>query len=44
MGELIESGRFSLRVAQTYPLAEVAEAHPVSEDGHVREKLGLLLD
>ena len=42
-GELIESGRFSLPVAQTFPLAEVAEAHRVSEQGHVRGKLVLLV-
>jgi hypothetical protein len=43
IGELIESGRFSLPVAQTFPLAEVAEAHRVSERGHVRGKLVLLV-
>jgi NADPH:quinone reductase-like Zn-dependent oxidoreductase len=43
IGALIESGRFSLPVAQTFPLAEVAEAHRVSEDGHVRGKLVLLV-
>ena len=43
IGELIESGRFSLMVAQTFPLAEVAEAHRVSEQGHVRGKLVLLV-
>jgi NADPH:quinone reductase-like Zn-dependent oxidoreductase len=43
IGELIESGRFSLLVAQTFPLAEVAEAHRVSEQGHVRGKLVLLV-
>ena len=43
IGELIESGRFSLPVAQTFPLAEIAEAHRVSEDGHVRGKLVLLI-
>jgi NADPH:quinone reductase-like Zn-dependent oxidoreductase len=43
IGELIESGRFSLPVGQTFPLAEVAEAHRVSEDGHVRGKLVLLV-
>jgi NADPH:quinone reductase-like Zn-dependent oxidoreductase len=43
IGELIESGRFSLPVAQTFPLAEVAEAHRVSEDGRVRGKLVLLV-
>jgi NADPH:quinone reductase-like Zn-dependent oxidoreductase len=42
IGELIESGGFSLPVAQTFPLAEVAEAHRVSEDGHVRGKLVLV--
>src|SRR5208337_3006394 len=35
--ELIE-----LPVAQTFPLAEIAEAHRVSEDGHVRGKLVLV--
>ena len=43
IGELIESGRFSLPVAQTFPLAEIADAHRVSEDGHVRGKLVLLV-
>jgi NADPH:quinone reductase-like Zn-dependent oxidoreductase len=41
VGALIESGRFSLPVAQTFPLAEVAAAHRVSQDGHVRGKLVL---
>jgi len=43
IGGLIEAGRFSLPVAQTFPLAEIAEAHRVSEDGHVRGKLVLLV-
>jgi NADPH:quinone reductase-like Zn-dependent oxidoreductase len=43
IGELIESGRFSRPVVQTFPLAEVAEAHRVSEDGHARGKLVLLV-
>jgi NADPH:quinone reductase-like Zn-dependent oxidoreductase len=43
IGELIESGRFSLPVAQTFPLAEIARAHRVSEDGHVRGKLVLVV-
>jgi NADPH:quinone reductase-like Zn-dependent oxidoreductase len=30
-------------VAQTFPLAEVAQAHRVSEQGHVRGKLVLLV-
>jgi NADPH:quinone reductase-like Zn-dependent oxidoreductase len=44
IGELIESGRFSVPVAQTFPLAQVAEAHRVSEGGHARGKLVLLVD
>ena len=41
--ELIESGRFSLPVAQTFPLAEIAVAHRVGEDGRVRGKLVLVV-
>jgi NADPH:quinone reductase-like Zn-dependent oxidoreductase len=37
------SGRFSLPVAQTFPLAQIAEAHRLSETGHVRGKLILVL-
>jgi len=44
IGELVESGRFSLPVAQTFPLAEIAQAHRVSEDGHMRGKLVLLIN
>jgi NADPH:quinone reductase-like Zn-dependent oxidoreductase len=44
IGELIESGRFSLPVAQTFPLAEVAQAHRVSEQGRVHGKLVLVAD
>jgi NADPH:quinone reductase-like Zn-dependent oxidoreductase len=43
IGELVESGRFTLPVVQAFPLAEVAEAHRVSERGHVRGKLVLLV-
>jgi NADPH:quinone reductase-like Zn-dependent oxidoreductase len=43
IGELIESGRFSLPVAQTFPLAEIAQAHRVSEDGRARGKLVLVI-
>jgi NADPH:quinone reductase-like Zn-dependent oxidoreductase len=43
IGELIESGRFSLPVAQTFPLTEIAEAHRVSENGHGRGKLVLVV-
>ncbi|MCX4917885.1 NADP-dependent oxidoreductase [Streptomyces sp. NBC_00687] len=41
IGELIESGRFTLPVAQTFPLAEVAEAHRAGERGGARGKLVL---
>ncbi|MGB9182757.1 MAG: zinc-binding dehydrogenase, partial [Solirubrobacteraceae bacterium] len=43
IAEPIEAGRFNLRVAQTFGLEEIAEAHRVSEDGHVRGKLVLLV-
>ncbi|GAA2629587.1 NADP-dependent oxidoreductase [Actinomadura fulvescens] len=43
IGELIESGRFLPPVTQTFPLAEVAEAHRAGERGHVRGKLVLLI-
>jgi NADPH:quinone reductase-like Zn-dependent oxidoreductase len=39
IGALIESGRFSLPVTQTFPLADIAQAHRVGEEGHVRGKL-----
>jgi NADPH:quinone reductase-like Zn-dependent oxidoreductase len=40
---LIESGRFSLAVAQTFGLEQIADAHRLSETGHVRGKLILVL-
>ncbi|MBO2448540.1 NADP-dependent oxidoreductase [Actinomadura barringtoniae] len=43
IGDLIESGRFSLPVAQTFPLAQIAEAHRLSEQGHARGKLVLVV-
>jgi NADPH:quinone reductase-like Zn-dependent oxidoreductase len=43
IAELIESGRFSLPVAQTFPLDQIAEAHRISEGGHVRGKLVLVV-
>jgi NADPH:quinone reductase-like Zn-dependent oxidoreductase len=43
IGGLIESGRFALPVGPTFPLAEVAEAHRVSEHGHPRGKIVLLV-
>ncbi|MGW5866438.1 NADP-dependent oxidoreductase [Streptomyces sp. NPDC055239] len=44
IGGLVEAGRFSLPVARTFPLAEVAQAHRVGEKGHVRGKLVLVVD
>ena len=44
IGALIESGRFSLPVAQTFALEDIGEAHRLSETGHVRGKLVLLVD
>jgi NADPH:quinone reductase-like Zn-dependent oxidoreductase len=43
VGPLIESGRFSLPVARSFPLEKIADAHALSEDGHVRGKLVLLV-
>ena len=44
IGELIESGRFALPATRTFPLAEVAEAHHVGENGQLRGKLVLVVD
>jgi NADPH:quinone reductase-like Zn-dependent oxidoreductase len=41
LGELIASGRFSVPAVRTFPLADIAEAHRVSEDGHASGKLVL---
>ncbi|GAB3422658.1 NADP-dependent oxidoreductase [Flindersiella endophytica] len=41
IGDLIESGRFSLPAVRTFPLTDVAEAHRAGERGHVRGKLVL---
>jgi NADPH:quinone reductase-like Zn-dependent oxidoreductase len=43
IGGLIESGSFALPVVQTFPLAEIAEAHRLGEDGNARGKLVLLV-
>lgn len=43
VGELIASGRFWLPVERTFPLAEIAGAHHVSEHGHVRGRLVLVI-
>ena len=42
IGELTESGRFTVHIGQTFPLADVAQAHRVGEAGSVRGKLVLL--
>ncbi|MBO0769432.1 MAG: NADP-dependent oxidoreductase [Solirubrobacterales bacterium] len=43
IGPLIDAGKFKLGVAQTFPLEQVAAAHALSETGHVRGKLILLV-
>jgi NADPH:quinone reductase-like Zn-dependent oxidoreductase len=42
VAELIAAGRFHLPVQQTFRFTEAAEAHRVSEGGHVRGKLVLV--
>jgi len=42
--ELYERGELSMPVARTFPLEQGAEAHRVSEEGHVRGKLVLVVD
>jgi NADPH:quinone reductase-like Zn-dependent oxidoreductase len=44
IGDLIETGKFSLPVQQTFPLDRIAEGHELSQRGHVRGKLVLLVD
>jgi NADPH:quinone reductase-like Zn-dependent oxidoreductase len=44
IGALIEAGRFWLPVERTYPLNEISEAHRISEHGHVRGRLVLVID
>ena len=41
---LIEAGRLRVVVAQTFPFSRAADAHRLSEDGHVRGKLLLVPD
>ncbi len=40
---LIEAGRFRLPVARTFALDQIAEAHRISENGHPRGKLVLIV-
>jgi NADPH:quinone reductase-like Zn-dependent oxidoreductase len=44
IGDLIEAGEFALPVSGTFPLERIAEAHELSQRGHVRGKLVLLVD
>lgn len=44
IGALIEAERFWLPVERIYPLHEIAEAHRVSEQGHVRGRLVLVIN
>ena len=44
IGDLIEAGEFTLPVSETFPLEQIAEAHELSQRGHVRGKLVLLVD
>jgi len=41
---LIESGRFQVPVAEVFPFTRAADAHRLSEEGHVRGKLVLIPD
>jgi NADPH:quinone reductase-like Zn-dependent oxidoreductase len=41
---LASGGRFTMPVAQTWPLDQLAEAHRFSEGGHARGKLVVVLD
>jgi len=43
IGALIEAGHFWLPVERTYPLDEISQAHRVSEHGHVRGRLVLVI-
>jgi NADPH:quinone reductase-like Zn-dependent oxidoreductase len=43
IGALIEAGQFSLPVAKTFSLEQIGEAHRLSETGHVRGKLVVLV-
>jgi NADPH:quinone reductase-like Zn-dependent oxidoreductase len=43
VGALIAAGRFWLPVDRTFPLDGIAEAHRISEDGHVRGRLVLVI-
>ncbi|UFS59137.1 NADP-dependent oxidoreductase [Subtercola endophyticus] len=42
LAELLAAGRFEIEVSQALPLEQAAEAHRISEAGHVRGKLVLI--
>jgi NADPH:quinone reductase-like Zn-dependent oxidoreductase len=42
--ELVEQGKVTVEVAETYPLAETAAAHTASEQGHTRGKIAVRVD
>jgi NADPH:quinone reductase-like Zn-dependent oxidoreductase len=44
VADLYEEGRFSMPVAETFPLERAGRAQQISKDGHVRGKLVLLVD
>jgi NADPH:quinone reductase-like Zn-dependent oxidoreductase len=44
IGDLIETGRFAPPVVRTFPLADIAEAHRLAEEGRVRGKVVLLVE
>jgi NADPH:quinone reductase-like Zn-dependent oxidoreductase len=44
IGDLIEAGEFTMPVSETFPLERIAVAHELSQRGHVRGKLVLLVD
>ncbi len=43
IGALVEAGLFWLPVERTYPLDKISQAHRVSEHGHVRGRLVLVI-
>jgi NADPH:quinone reductase-like Zn-dependent oxidoreductase len=43
IAQLLERGNLRVEVARTFPLAEAAEAHRLSETGHTRGKIVLIL-
>ncbi len=42
--KLVEAGRLTVPVARTFPLADIAEAHRISQDGHPGGKLVLTVE